>query len=107
MASAEKKFPRIPVRSSRSTGTGEKRFLRQTIKKNTGIRIVYGKTLYGLFVPQRMPRWDIRHGDAQGQRLSVHPEVVCYKGSPLSYMIDRMVVKVPFISLVNLIAGRG
>jgi replicative DNA helicase len=34
------------------------------------------------------------------------PEVVCYKGSPLSYMIGRMVVKVPFISLVNLIAGR-
>lgn len=34
------------------------------------------------------------------------PEVVCYKGSPVSYFIGRMVVKVPFISLVNLIAGR-
>ena len=34
------------------------------------------------------------------------PEVVCYKGSPVSYLIGRMVVKVPFISLVNLIAGR-
>lgn len=34
------------------------------------------------------------------------PQVVCYKGSPISYFIGRMVVKVPFISLVNLIAGR-
>lgn len=34
------------------------------------------------------------------------PEVVCYKGSPVSYLIGRMVVKVPFISLVNLIAGK-
>lgn len=34
------------------------------------------------------------------------PQVVCYKGSPLSYFIGRMVVKVPFISLVNLIASR-
>lgn len=34
------------------------------------------------------------------------PQVVCYRTSPLSYAIGKMVVKVPFISLVNLIAGR-
>ena len=33
------------------------------------------------------------------------PQVVCYKGSPLSYLIARKVINVPFISLVNLIAG--
>ncbi|MDD4820892.1 MAG: lipid-A-disaccharide synthase [Flavobacteriales bacterium] len=32
------------------------------------------------------------------------PQVVCYKGSPISYWIGRMVVKVKYISLVNLIA---
>lgn len=34
------------------------------------------------------------------------PQVVCYKGSPLSYYIARRVVNVDYISLVNLIMGR-
>jgi len=34
------------------------------------------------------------------------PEVVCYKGSTISYQIARRVIKVPFISLVNLIMNR-
>jgi lipid-A-disaccharide synthase len=31
------------------------------------------------------------------------PEVVCYKGNPVSYQIARRLIKVPYISLVNLI----
>jgi lipid-A-disaccharide synthase len=34
------------------------------------------------------------------------PEVVCYKGSPISYAIARKVIKVKYISLVNLIMDR-
>jgi lipid-A-disaccharide synthase len=34
------------------------------------------------------------------------PEVVCYKGSPVSYLIAKRLVKVRYISLVNLIMGR-
>lgn len=34
------------------------------------------------------------------------PQVVCYKGSTISYLIARMVVKVRFIALVNLIMDR-
>lgn len=34
------------------------------------------------------------------------PQVVVYKTGTLSYLIGRAVIKVPFISLVNLIAGR-
>lgn len=34
------------------------------------------------------------------------PEVVCYKGNPISYQIARRLVKVPYISLVNLIMER-
>ncbi len=34
------------------------------------------------------------------------PEVVCYKGSIISYQIARRLVRVPFISLVNLISGK-
>ena len=35
------------------------------------------------------------------------PQVVVYKTDWLSYIIGRMLIRVPFISLVNLIAGRG
>ena len=34
------------------------------------------------------------------------PEIVCYKGSPISYQIGKKLIKVPFISLVNLIMGK-
>jgi lipid-A-disaccharide synthase len=34
------------------------------------------------------------------------PEVVCYKGSAISYQIARQVIKVKYISLVNLIMDR-
>lgn len=34
------------------------------------------------------------------------PQVVVYKSSAVSYQIARMLIRVPFISLVNLIAGR-
>jgi len=34
------------------------------------------------------------------------PEVVCYKGSPISYEIGKRLIKVPFIALVNLIMGK-
>ena len=34
------------------------------------------------------------------------PEVVCYKGSPISYQIAKRLIKVKYISLVNLIMDR-
>lgn len=34
------------------------------------------------------------------------PEVVCYKGSPVSYAIAKRVIKIKYISLVNLIMNR-
>ncbi|WP_226391078.1 lipid-A-disaccharide synthase [Penaeicola halotolerans] len=34
------------------------------------------------------------------------PQIVCYKTSPLSYQIGKRVIKVPYISLVNLIADK-
>ena len=34
------------------------------------------------------------------------PEVVVYKGSPVSYQIAKRLIKVPYISLVNLIADK-
>jgi lipid-A-disaccharide synthase len=34
------------------------------------------------------------------------PQVVCYRGNPLSYWLARRLIKVQFISLVNLILGK-
>lgn len=34
------------------------------------------------------------------------PQAVCYRGNPLSYWLAKQLVKVPYISLVNLIMGR-
>jgi lipid-A-disaccharide synthase len=34
------------------------------------------------------------------------PEVVCYKGSPISYQIAKRVIKVKYISMVNLIMDK-
>jgi lipid-A-disaccharide synthase len=34
------------------------------------------------------------------------PQIVCYKTSPLSFAIAKRIVKLPFISLVNLIVNR-
>lgn len=34
------------------------------------------------------------------------PQVVCYKGSPFSYWIAKRLIKVPYISLVNLIQNK-
>jgi len=34
------------------------------------------------------------------------PQVVCYKGSALSFFIGRMLVKIPFIAMVNLVCGK-
>lgn len=31
------------------------------------------------------------------------PEIVCYKGSPISYRIAKWLINIPYISLVNLI----
>ena len=34
------------------------------------------------------------------------PQVVCYKGSTISYLLARLIVRVPYISLVNLVMGK-
>jgi lipid-A-disaccharide synthase len=49
----------------------------------------------------------VTSGTATLETALMHvPQVVCYKGNPLSYMIARRIVNVKYISLVNLIAGK-
>ncbi len=70
------------------------------------VKIVYGQT-YRLLVQARAAL--VTSGTATLETaLLKTPQVVCYKGEGgrLSYLLFKMFVKVKFISLVNLIAGR-
>lgn len=68
------------------------------------VKIVYGKTHD---VMLRSKAAMVTSGTATLETaLHGTPEVVCYKGSAISYSIARRLVKVPYISLVNLIMDK-
>ena len=69
---------------------------------STDIKIIAGQTYQILSVSHAAL---VTSGTATLETALIGtPQVVCYKGSPISYWIGRMVVKVKYISLVNLIA---
>lgn len=66
------------------------------------VHLVWGKT-YDLL--QRSRAALVKSGTSTLETaLFGVPQVVCYAGNPISYAIARRLVKVPYISLVNLIA---
>jgi len=68
------------------------------------VKIIYGNT-YGIL--QEADAALVTSGTATLEAALIGvPEVVCYKGNVISYMIARQVVKVKYISLVNLIMDR-
>jgi len=72
--------------------------------KSTGIKIVYGST-YDLL--EQSTAALVTSGTATLETaLFEVPEVVCYKGGAISFMIAKQLVKVKFISLVNLIMDK-
>lgn len=69
------------------------------------VRIIYGKTLDLLKISTAAL---VTSGTATLEAaLLGTPQVVCYKSAPVSYLIASMMVKVRYISLVNLILGRS
>ncbi len=74
------------------------------VAKSDDLPLVFGQT-YALF--KRADAALITSGTATLEAaLSGLPLVVCYKGGTLSYQIAKRVIKVKFISLVNLILNR-
>jgi lipid-A-disaccharide synthase len=70
----------------------------------TGVKILFGET-YSLL--QQATAAMVTSGTATLETaLFGVPEVVCYKGGFISYQIARRLVKVKYISLVNLIMDR-
>lgn len=73
----------------------------ETICKGSDVKIIYGKTYLLL---SNATAAMVTSGTATLETaLFDVPEVVCYKGSAISYMLAKKLVKVKYISLVNLI----
>ena len=76
----------------------------KTIMQGYDVTIVFGET-YALLSHAHAAL--VTSGTATLETaLFEVPEVVCYKGNAISYMIARWLVDIKFISLVNLIADR-
>lgn len=71
------------------------------ILKNSKAKILYNQTYHLLSHAEAAA---VTSGTATLETaLFEVPEVVCYKGNPISYWIAKRVITLPFISLVNLI----
>jgi len=74
------------------------------ISARPDIRVVYGKTLELLTLAHAAL---VTSGTATLETALLEiPQVVCYKTAPFSYLIARLVAKVKYISLVNLILDK-
>lgn len=68
---------------------------------NTGVQLIQNQT-YSLLLKADAAL--VTSGTATLETALLNtPEIVCYKGSTISYLIARKLIKVKFISLVNLI----
>ncbi|MGB0391330.1 MAG: lipid-A-disaccharide synthase, partial [Salibacteraceae bacterium] len=67
-------------------------------------KIIFGKT-YNLLMHSRAALVSSGTATLETALFKV-PEVVCYKGGWVSYFLARMLIKVKYISLVNLIVDR-
>ncbi|MCK0130322.1 lipid-A-disaccharide synthase [Flavobacteriaceae bacterium F08102] len=75
-----------------------------TFIKNTNVKFIANKTYDLLSVSYAAL---VTSGTATLETaLFKVPEVVCYKGNPISYHIGKRLVKIKYISLVNLILDR-
>lgn len=79
-------------------------FYRPFLEKYPRVRWVQGQT-YDLFRQVKAALVKSGTSTLEAALFGV-PEVVCYAGSPLSYLIARQLVNVKYISLVNLIMDR-
>jgi len=75
-----------------------------SILGNSGVNIIHSKT-YDLLDHAKAAIVSSGTATLETALFNV-PEVVCYKGDPISVYIARQLIKIRFISLVNLIADK-
>ncbi len=79
-------------------------FYESILADYTNVKSVSGKT-YNLLMQSRAALVTSGTATLETALFGV-PEVVCYKGSPISYEIAKRVIKIKYISLVNLIMDK-
>ncbi len=82
----------------------EDAFLAPFLKDYPEIQVLKGRT-YELLQQARAALVTSGTATLEAALFGV-PEIVCYKGSPISYLLARTLIRVPYISLVNLIMNR-
>jgi len=103
MLEVSKSFPSYQFIVAKAPGL-EDDFYNSLLQPYNNVSTVSGKT-YDLLMQAKAAL--VTSGTATLETaLFAVPEVVCYKGSFLSYEIGRRLVKVKFISLVNLIMDK-
>jgi lipid-A-disaccharide synthase len=103
MLEATKSFPDCSFRIAQAPSL-ERSFYEPMIASYANVELVQGKT-YELLMQSHAAL--VTSGTATLETaLFQVPEVVCYKGSRISYEIAKRLIKVKYISLVNLILDR-
>lgn len=103
MLEVSKAFPDYNFVVARAPGLADD-FYRELLNGYANVSAVSGKT-YGLL--QQATAALVTSGTAtlETALLGV-PQVVCYKGNPISYQIAKRLINIRYISLVNLIMDR-
>jgi len=103
MLEVSKSFPGYEFVVAKAPGI-EDNFYKELLKDYANVSFVANQTYYLL---KNAKAALVTSGTATLETaLFGVPEVVCYKGSMLSYQIARRVIKVKYISLVNLIMNK-
>lgn len=103
MLEVSRYFPEYEFVVAKAPGQ-EDEFYNTLLSNYTNVKSVAGKT-YNLLMQSKAAL--VTSGTATLETaLFGIPEVVCYKGSALSYEIAKRVIKIKYISLVNLIMNK-
>lgn len=103
MLEVSKSFPNYQFIIAKAPGLDDD-FYNSLLSSYNNVRAVSGKT-YDILMQAKAALVTSGTATLETALFGV-PEVVCYKGSFLSYEIGRRLVKVKYISLVNLIMDK-
>ena len=103
MLEMSKSFPNYQFIVAKAPGV-EENFYDDLLKPFTNVSYVSNQT-YNLLMQAEAALVTSGTATLETALFGV-PEVVCYKGSPISYQIAKRVIKVKYISLVNLIMDK-
>ena len=103
MLEMSRRFPDYQFIVAKAPGSDEL-FYKELLNNYPGVTYVQNRT-YELLLQSKAALVTSGTATLETALLGI-PEVVCYKGSPISYQIAKRVIKVKYISLVNLIMDR-